>query len=1074
MKISSFILLFFTLLLSSCTRSVNIINDDKQTSSYVNEDSSFEDKVKAKFDYEYLHDFHDGRAYMKSNGKRVYLDNNANIVFENSYDMPHLSEFLICDNPYDDNFSDSRLPVNKNGIWGYVDLNGKLVIDLQYESARPFTDGLAKVVVNGLHGIIDIEGNEVIPLKYSYLYSSSEGLIGARKSGLFGFIDSNDQTVIPFIYESVEKFINEFAVVQNSNGMYGMIDKQGDIQVPFNYLKISPDCCGSNIYWGKTENGYVLIDEEGKPSAELYEQKSRFIDGYTAVLKDSKWGVIDLYGLQILPFEYEDITIYSSNLFRVVKNEKEGLVNNSNEVILDIIYDKLRKEKDEYILKLANKYGVKNFKGETKIPFDYDQIIKKGNTYIIRNNKSWGALNNEGKMIVPIEFTKIRKVDFNLLQIEKDSLLGLQTAEGFQVLACKYDGIQVLINQTIICNQSGKFNIKDFKGDHLTTTTYKSLEYVSDSIYIASDGEQKFLIDLNGKLILDQTYEDLQFTRVGTFKAYNKNTGYGLLDKDLNILLKVEHEEIGEYSELRASILNDKYGFVDEYGKQVIPCKYDHVTPFSSGKSIVTLNNKKGIINRRGSELLAIKYDKIKSFIFGFAKIEANGKVGSINNVGEIVIPVAYDDLHWVGDIQNRKAIVKSNGYYGLLDETGEVLRPMVYSEMRKFYGSDVIITRKEGKEGLLNFHGDVVIDFIYDKIKTNKGNYKVYLDQKVGIIDKNGNIIKPLVFDELYFSDGKKYWGKVDSTYILYTEKGEILKEYIFDKFESRGERYRVSYNGKIGELSKDEGEVLIPIEYESFKKLKNGNYWASKDSKFGLIDPHGSELTEFNFDNVITKSYRSRNDIALASVDGKYGLYDGKGNELVEPKYWSISHEGSEFIISDESHKYGVIDTVGNILIPIKYENIFNSYKNRYHIQNDGKWGLATSSHEFIADIEYDEKLWPNYEVYTIIKDGKKGLIKSTGESIITTELENVRFVMEPGYIGVKKNDHWGFVDMTGKLVMPYTFDHINSFSGHKGHLEVLLDEKTFYLDYNLKCGIDCPSEEWFKKRGLSDILN
>ena len=56
------------------------------------------------------------------------------------------------------------------------------------------------------------------------------------------------------------------------------------------------------------------------------------------------------------------------------------------------------------------------------------------------------------------------------------------------------------------------------------------------------------------------------------------------------------------FSEGLASVeLNNKYGFIDKEGKEIIPLKYDRVTPFFfMGSAEVMLNDKWFYINKKG------------------------------------------------------------------------------------------------------------------------------------------------------------------------------------------------------------------------------------------------------------------------------------------------------------------------------------------------------------------------------------------------------------------------------------------------------------------------------------------
>lgn len=47
-----------------------------------------------------------------------------------------------------------------------------------------------------------------------------------------------------------------------------------------------------------------------------------------------------------------------------------------------------------------------------------------------------------------------------------------------------------------------------------------------------------------------------------------------------------------------------KWGFIDEKGIEVIPCKYDYVDSFEEGLSMVSFNEKYGFIDKAGIEVV--------------------------------------------------------------------------------------------------------------------------------------------------------------------------------------------------------------------------------------------------------------------------------------------------------------------------------------------------------------------------------------------------------------------------------------------------------------------------------------
>ena len=91
--------------------------------------------------------------------------------------------------------------------------------------------------------------------------------------------------------------------------------------------------------------------------------------------------------------------------------------------------------------------------------------------------------------------------------------------------------------------------------------------------------------------------------------------------------------------------------------------KYDEVYDFSNGLAKVKRNDKSGFINTKGEEVIPCVYDYIESFADGLALIAQDNKWGYINIKGEEVIPCIYDLAHsFTGGLD---LIMTGVGFYG-------------------------------------------------------------------------------------------------------------------------------------------------------------------------------------------------------------------------------------------------------------------------------------------------------------------------------------------------------------------------------------------------------------------------
>ena len=101
--------------------------------------------------------------------------------------------------------------------------------------------------------------------------------------------------------------------------------------------------------------------------------------------------------------------------------------------------------------------------------------------------------------------------------------------------------------------------------------------------------------------------------------------------------------------------------------------KYDaQGTDFHSKLKWVKLNNKYGYVNKSGEEVIPLKYDGVANFSEGLAGVKLNGKWGYVNQSGVEVIPLIYDDAD---NFKEGKAQVKLNGRYFYIDKNGNEIK---------------------------------------------------------------------------------------------------------------------------------------------------------------------------------------------------------------------------------------------------------------------------------------------------------------------------------------------------------------------------------------------------------------
>lgn len=454
------------------------------------------------------------------------------------------------------------------------------------------------------------------------------------------------------------------------------------------------------------------------------------------------YGLINSQGEEIVQCRYDGISIYDDeHLIQVEWDGKDGLLDENGNWIVSCRYDYILyplPETDLLLVSQDGKRGCINSKGEEIIPFTYDEIYTVNNTenkILImvqkgrwsHENPRWGIMNEKGQEIIPLQENYFGTyIEGGLIKIEQDGKYGFVNYNGELVIPVEYD----------------------FAGD-----------FGKNRLAVVGKNGDSFIIDESGA-----TVSECQNAYM-LAKAFEGNG------------LACVYSESG-------------YGWVNEYGEEIIPCRYDSVeydlvvrgTFDSNGLARVEKNGKYGFINEEGMEIIPCEYDSLRGlhcglfFDNGLIAAEQDGKIGCLNEEGEIVVPFIYDGItgpdyeHRYYDTSGLQVmnfspnmIVYVNGKYGILNENGEEIIPCIYERFDAADEKGFFVAYKgKSPQGesenpvLLNLSGEVVVPEQYEYI----GGFgdddlaPVSDGERCSYVDREGTVVK--VLPDKYKKSGK------------------------------------------------------------------------------------------------------------------------------------------------------------------------------------------------------------------------------------------------------------------------------------------------------------------------------
>jgi hypothetical protein len=169
--------------------------------------------------------------------------------------------------------------------------------------------------------------------------------------------------ILPLIYKNISCTENDdFYITQNDKNLSGVYNASGENVLPEMYQFYSRD--GYKIF--AVKNGQPLIVNFKNPTAEiLLDKKIAFVETirhftineqfFQIVKQDNKYGVINANNEIVIPIIYDDLKSSQHwRYFVITINGKLGIINVAGNIEKEPIYDDIEFRKEHVLLKRKN------------------------------------------------------------------------------------------------------------------------------------------------------------------------------------------------------------------------------------------------------------------------------------------------------------------------------------------------------------------------------------------------------------------------------------------------------------------------------------------------------------------------------------------------------------------------------------------------------------------------------------------------------------------------------------------------------------------------------------------------
>lgn len=498
---------------------------------------------------------------------------------------------------------------------------------------------------------------------------------------------------------------------------WGFLNQDNDTIIPLNrYQFLNPI----------DEEGMILAHSKGK-------------SGYINISQDT-----------LIPFKYEDISVFSNGLAPAKLNGKYGYIDRSGKVVIQFEYEN---ESHFYTCGLAKaqlggKYGFIDKSGNEIVPIQYERVRynKVDDLICVSNQKKWAFFSCKGEQLTDFEFDAITEGQYwesqhtyfknGLCLVQKEGKFGFINTH-FQTIVPfgEYQELQPFgVSQRAIVKSGNFYGLIDTTGQFVLEPKFNSIEYFPYPSGRYRTGLQNRLgiVDSKASRILPNEYFDIQpnYFQIDTVR------------KGILILKSIDG---------KSSVTNYD-------GDILIPAEYENIEKFEVENgfsySVVKKNGKYGLINHLNRAILPIDNDNIfKRRFLDYLIVEKNNFQGLYSKSGVEIVPKNFELIDPCYYDEDNRFIVKQNGLYGVINVDQKIIIPIEFNSISNWveYGPEAHFVVKGGKHGLIDREGKIIIPPVYQEIEVDNSTLiKVKNKNLFGTVNWKNEIIHPIKYDQI------------------------------------------------------------------------------------------------------------------------------------------------------------------------------------------------------------------------------------------------------------------------------------------------------------------------------------
>lgn len=374
-------------------------------------------------------------------------------------------------------------------------------------------------------------------------------LIPVKQGDYWGYVDKDGKFIINPQFKDAYTFVEDLALIQNTEGKYGFIDNQGKLKIPAIYKNAASFSEGLAAVV-KENQKIEFIDKSGKTILNLdanIETAEKFSDGLALVELNGKKCYIDKNGKVVINNQFDNAYNFSEGLAlirqRVKEDAKYGYIDKTGKIIITPQFDDANFFfENRASIKVDKKYGFIDKTGKIVITPQFDEVaFFSQNLAAVKQGDLWGFIDKEGKFVINPQFKNV--YNFNSaglcpVKSTTNDKWGFIDKEGKMKIEAQFESVTNFYDDISITQLNKKYGVISKDGKYLTNPIYDDVKLSSQSYYsyIQSD-----YFDISS--ITSILFKDISNT---SFRGLQKNMDFAKLQAKFS---KLTHENYSNYKD---------------------------------------------------------------------------------------------------------------------------------------------------------------------------------------------------------------------------------------------------------------------------------------------------------------------------------------------------------------------------------------------------------------------------------------------------------------------------------------------------------------------------------------------